>query len=188
MLDLARRCDWHRKHSEQVARLTMRLFDETKSLHKLGALERELIEYAAMLHDIGWHIDGKGHHKHGMYLILNGKLKNFTDEEVRIVATIARYHRKSLPKRKHAFYQALPLRARRVVDVGASLLRVADGLDRSHASVVKDLRCRATADGVKCVLSTRADAELEVWGARRKAEFFTRTFGGRSITFEFAKS
>ena len=188
VLDLARRCDWHRKHSEQVAHLTMRLFDETKSLHKLGTIERELIEYAALLHDIGWHIDGKGHHKHSMYLILNGKLKNFAEEEVQIMAAIARYHRKSLPKRKHAFYQALPLRSRRVVDVGASLLRIGDGLDRSHASVVKDLRCRTNSEGVKCILSTRADAELEIWGARRKGELFTRTFGGRAITFEIAKS
>ncbi|MCS7032717.1 MAG: Ppx/GppA family phosphatase, partial [Phycisphaerae bacterium] len=169
VLDLARRCDWHRSHSEQVARLCLRLFDELKSLHGLGPIERELIEYAALLHDIGWHIASRAHHKHSMYLISHGDLKNFTDEEVQIIANIARYHRKSPPRKSHEAYRLLPERARRVVDVGAALLRVADGLDRSHAGTVRALDCRFDDQKIVCRLETRADAELEIWGARRKA-------------------
>ncbi|MGH7178321.1 MAG: HD domain-containing protein, partial [Tepidisphaeraceae bacterium] len=104
VLDLARRCDWHKSHSEHVAGLCLRLFDELRPLHRLGTIERELIEYAAMLHDIGWHIGAKGHHKHSMYLIANGNLRNFNDDEVKIIASIARYHRKSEPSRRHETY------------------------------------------------------------------------------------
>jgi exopolyphosphatase/guanosine-5'-triphosphate,3'-diphosphate pyrophosphatase len=182
VLDLARRCDWHKTHSEQVAMLTLRLFDELTSLHGLGALEREIIEYAALLHDIGWHIGRKGHHKHSMYLIRNGDLKNFSDEEVRVMANIARYHRKAIPLPKHEAYRALSPRARRVVNVGAAFLRLADGLDRSHSSVVQSVRCRIDDKRVKCSVSARSDAELEIWSARRKKDLFAATFR-RDVTF-----
>ena len=183
VIDLARRCDWHKTHSEQVTRLCLRFFDELKSLHGLGSIERELIEYASLLHDIGWHIAGKGHHKHGMYLISNGDLKNFDAEEVQIIANVARYHRKSPPARDHKEYFKLPVRARKVVDVGSALLRLADGLDRSHASAVQTLFCRLDEKKIRCSLHTRADAELEIWGARRKAAWFEKVFG-RKIEFE----
>ena len=186
VIDLARRCDWHRTHSEQVASLTMRLFDELRSLHGFGALERELIEYAALLHDIGWHIGRKAHHKHSMYLILHGDLKPFSDEEIAIMAHIARYHRKSPPKRTHESYMDLSPRRRKIVDVGAALLRRADGLDRSHSQVIQGVRCRIGDDAVKCTLTAKTDAELEVWGARRKRECFTKTFK-RDITFILEK-
>jgi exopolyphosphatase/guanosine-5'-triphosphate,3'-diphosphate pyrophosphatase len=172
VIDLARRCHWHKSHSEQVAGVCLQLFDQTKSLHGLGGGERELIEYAALLHDVGWHIGSKSHHKHSMYLILNGDLRGFTPAEVAIIANIARYHRKSPPKLKHAEYQALPPRSKRIVDLGAALLRLADGLDRSHCSVVRDVRCRIAKKKVECTISARADAELELWGARRKRGMF----------------
>ncbi|MGB7156968.1 MAG: Ppx/GppA phosphatase family protein [Tepidisphaeraceae bacterium] len=186
VIDLARRCDWHKSHSEQVAALTMRLFDELKSLHGFGQLERELIEYAALLHDIGWHIGRNGHHKHSMYLIQHGDLKPFTEEEIQVMANTARYHRKSPPKRSHESYMDLSPRARRIVDVGAALLRLADGLDRSHSQVIQGLRCRIDDEKVKCSLAARSDAELEVWGARRKRESFVKVFK-RDIAFALEK-
>jgi exopolyphosphatase/guanosine-5'-triphosphate,3'-diphosphate pyrophosphatase len=186
VLDLARRCDWHRTHSEQVARLAMMFYDELKPLHGFGSEARELIEYGAMLHDIGWHIARDGHHKHSMYLILNGDLKNFSREEVAIIANIARYHRKSTPKKKHDSYQSLSGRARRIVDVGASILRLADGLDRSHSSVIQNIRCKIEDKSVRCILTARSDAELEIWGARRKMKWFNQVFK-TSISFELAK-
>ncbi|HMB96564.1 MAG TPA: HD domain-containing protein, partial [Tepidisphaeraceae bacterium] len=186
VLDLARRCDWHKTHSEHVAKLCTELFDDLRSLHGLGGIERELIEYGAMLHDIGWHIGRKSHHKHSMYLIANGDLKNFSEEEVKIIANIARYHRKGLPKKKHDSYASLSAWGRRVVDVGAALLRLADGLDRSHASAISKLQCRIREDKVKCILSAHSDAELEIWGARRKMQLFNKVFG-RKMTFALAK-
>jgi exopolyphosphatase/guanosine-5'-triphosphate,3'-diphosphate pyrophosphatase len=185
VMDLARRCDWHRTHSEQVTMLALRLFDDLKPLHQLGQAERELIEYASLLHDIGWHIGRDRHHKHSMYLIANGDLKKFGDDEVQIIANIARYHRKSAPKQKHAAYGALSKPGQRVVDVGAALLRLADGLDRSHASVITGLNCRIDDQRVRCVLSARSDAELEIWGAQRKMKWFEKVFK-RTITFALA--
>jgi exopolyphosphatase / guanosine-5'-triphosphate,3'-diphosphate pyrophosphatase len=186
VLDLARRCDWHRVHAEQVASICMELFDDLKSLHGMGAVERELIEYGAMLHDIGWHIGRDAHHKHSMYLILNGDLKGFTGEEIAVIANIARYHRKARPKRRHESYGSLSPHARKIVDVGAALLRMSDGLDRSHSSVIHDLRCRIDGKEVRCILTARSDAELEIWGARRKRKWFEKVFN-KSITFEVAK-
>ncbi len=182
VIDLARRCDWRKTHSEHVGGLCLRLFDELKSLHEMGDSQRELLGYAALLHDIGWHIAGKRHHKHAMYLILNGDLKNFDKEEVRLIANIARYHRKASPKLQHQSYKALAPAARRVVNVGAALLRIADGLDRSHASIITNMRCEVGRKKIRCTLSARSDAELEIWAARRKMGLFKKVFQ-REIRF-----
>ncbi|MGD0464066.1 MAG: Ppx/GppA phosphatase family protein [Tepidisphaeraceae bacterium] len=186
VIDLARRTDWHKTHSEQVARICLKLFDELALLHGMSAAERELIEYGALLHDIGFHIGREKHHKHSLYLILHGDLKNFSDDEIKVVANIARYHRKAPPRASHDAYASLPNRMRRIVDVGAALLRLSDGLDRSHNSVIQDLRCKIENRKVKCVLTAKSDAELEVWGARRKRDWFEEVFG-RSISFEVAR-
>jgi exopolyphosphatase / guanosine-5'-triphosphate,3'-diphosphate pyrophosphatase len=183
VIDLARRCNWHRTHSEHVAMLTMQLFDETRPLHGLTASERELVDYAALLHDIGWHIAREDHHKHSMYLILHGDLRGFTRDEIAVIANIARYHRKSPPKRKHKLYADLGSRLRFVVDVGSSLLRIADGLDRSQGQVVTGLKCRLADDAVTCRVTARSDAELELWGARRKKDLFESALG-RKLRFE----
>jgi exopolyphosphatase/guanosine-5'-triphosphate,3'-diphosphate pyrophosphatase len=186
VLDLARRCGWHQAHHEQVARLCTELFDQTRSLHKLGKDERELVEYAALLHDIGLHIAREGHHKHSQYLILNGDLKNFAREEVRVIANIARYHRKAKPTTAHPQYKALPKRSRAVVNVGAALLRIADGLDRSHCGVVSSVKVRCGGrHHVTVTVHARGDAELELWGARRQMDLFTEVFE-RSVSFEEA--
>ena len=182
VLDLCRRCEWHREHSLQVTGLTLRLFDELQDLHKLSQNDRDLLEFAALMHDIGWHIGRKAHHKHAAYLIRYGRLQDFTRREVQMMANIARYHRGPRPKKKHRLYRKLPRKARRAVDCAAALLRVADGLDRSHSAVVRDLECRLKAGKVVIELETRGDAELEIWGAQRKADLFERVFG-RGIEF-----
>jgi exopolyphosphatase/guanosine-5'-triphosphate,3'-diphosphate pyrophosphatase len=176
VLDLARRCDWHQNHSEHVTSLCLKLFDELKPLHGMGSVERELIEFGSLLHDIGWHISGKGHHKHSMYLIQHGKLAPFSTDEIQVMANIARYHRKGIPEKAHEAYAELTPRTRKIVDVGAALLRVADGLDRTHASVVQNLKCRIGEKKIQVILDTRADAQLEIWGAKRKSDWFAQVF------------
>jgi exopolyphosphatase/guanosine-5'-triphosphate,3'-diphosphate pyrophosphatase len=183
VLGLARRCNWEQPHSEHVTALCLQLFDQLKALHGLADRERELVEYGALLHDVGWHIAGKGHHKHSMYLILHGDLKGFEDEEVQVIANIARYHRKGLPEGAHEAYAALSGAAKRIARVGAALLRVADGLDRSHNAVVSSLKCRTGDDGVRVSLETRGDPALEIWAAKRKRDLFEEVFA-RSITFK----
>ena len=176
VLDLARRCDWNQAHGEHVARLTLDLFDQTRGMHDLSTEERELIEYGALLHDIGWHIARDGHHKHSMYLILHGHLQNFTPEEVRVIANLARYHRKSEPTKRHEAFASLRKRERKVVRVGAALLRVADGLDRTHCQVISSVRTRVGRHGVDVRVRSRGDAELEVWAARRKMGLLEKVF------------
>jgi exopolyphosphatase/guanosine-5'-triphosphate,3'-diphosphate pyrophosphatase len=182
VLDLARKCEWHEHHSQQVGRITLRLFDDLTELHKLGRKARELIEYGALLHDIGWHISSDAHHKHSMYLVQHGGLKGFRKDEIATIANITRYHRKSIPKPTHDVYVALSAADRRIVDVGGALLRIADGLDRSHCRVVSNLRCEIGKREVKVYLRGRQDMELELWAARRKTDMFKSTFG-RDIVF-----
>ena len=182
VLDLGRRCQWHQSHAEQVARIVLELFDQLQPLHKLPPEARELIEYGALLHDIGWHIAREKHHKHAMYLILHGDLKNFSREEVRIIANIARYHRKSDPTPKHRKFARLPARARKIVEVGGGILRIADGLDRSHGSVVSDIQCTIRKKRVEIAVKSRSDAELEIWGARNKSSLLSSQID-RAIRF-----
>jgi exopolyphosphatase/guanosine-5'-triphosphate,3'-diphosphate pyrophosphatase len=184
VLDLARRCDWYQSHCEQVARLTLDLFDQLKPLHGLGTEERELIEYGALLHDIGWHIAREGHHRHGQYLILNGKLQNFMPEEVQVIAAFARYHRKARPRKRNAEFASLSKRARRVVKVGTALLRVADALDRTHCGVVTSVRCRIGKRSIDIHVKGRGDAELELWAARNNSGMMEDVFG-RDVRFEY---
>ena len=117
------------------------------------------------------------------YLIRHGDLKNFTREEILIIANIARYHRKDKPKSSHKQFSKLSPSAKQVVKVGAALLRVADGLDRSHSGVVTGLSCRMTRKRVEITLKPRGDAELELWGARSKRDFFSDVVG-KSLRFK----
>ena len=186
VLDLARRSDWFVQHREQVARLTLQLFDQLKGLHGMGRRERELIEYGALLHEIGWYIARDQHHKHSLYLILHGDLKGFTPEEIGIIGNIARYHRRKPPTTAHSAFEALSTECRRIVRVGAALLRIADGLDRSHSAIISTITARMGSRKVAFKLESRADAELELWAARKKSQYFTKLFG-RSVTFEMKR-
>ena len=126
-------------HAEQVTRLAEMLFDGTHALHGLDAGARFWLTCAGLLHDIGW-VDGqKGHHKTVMAMILSDATLPLSHEERAIVALVARYHRKALPKPTHGVYAALPAVSRDVVRSLAALLRVADGLDRSHTDAVSGL-------------------------------------------------
>ncbi len=95
---LARRCNVADDHARHVATLACELFDGTQELHGLGSDDRELLEYGALLHDIGEHVASQGHHKHGAYLIRHGQLRGFTPEEVQLLAGLARWHRRGQPK------------------------------------------------------------------------------------------
>jgi exopolyphosphatase / guanosine-5'-triphosphate,3'-diphosphate pyrophosphatase len=186
VLDLGRRCDWHQPHAEHVARLALQLFDGLKELHHLGRHERELIEYGAMLHDIGWHISPDAHHKHSMYLILHGALKGFEPDEVKVIGNIARYHRKTKPKMTHESFASLSPKDRKTVQVGAAILRIADSLDRTHCAAVSSLRVRIGKNRVHLMITPKGDTEMELWAARRKMSLFADTFD-RTVSFDLKK-
>ncbi len=129
VLGLARRCGWDEAHGRQVARLATQLFDSTTALHGLGLDDRELLEHAALLHDIGHHVAHESHHKHTCYLIQHGRLRGFDPEEVDALACVARYHRRGDPKPSHEPYGSLPAARQAQFGTLATLLRIADGLD-----------------------------------------------------------
>jgi exopolyphosphatase/guanosine-5'-triphosphate,3'-diphosphate pyrophosphatase len=176
VFELGRRCNFDEKHALHVATLALALFDGLKDVHGLGPRERELLEYAALLHDIGWHIGRSGHHKHSQYLIKNGDLEGFSPHELDVLANTARYHRKSAPKKSHPDYVALDAPSRALVCRLASLLRIADGLDRGHYGNVTALRTIARRDTVSVLVETHADPALELWAARLKGDMFQKTF------------
>ncbi len=167
---LARRCNAQEAHAQHVARLALDLFRGLRPLHDLPNSDGELLEFAALLHDIGFHIAASKHHKHGAYLIENADLQGFTTDEIQLLAQLVRYHRKATPKDTHAQFAALSAPAQKKVRVLGALLRLADGLDRSYAQLVRSVRCRIGDKSVEVTLSTNTDAELEVWGARRKRD------------------
>src|SRR5438093_6086194 len=130
VFELAERCNYWPEHSQHVARLAVALFDQTRAIHGLTDREREWLEYAAILHDIGVHISYEGHNKHSYYLVQNGDLRGFEPDEIQAIALIARYHRQATPKRKHDGYRDLRRRIRRRVRTLAAILRLAESPDR----------------------------------------------------------
>lgn len=185
--DLAIRLRWDEPHARHVARLALQLFDRTAPLHGRGERERELLEYAAVLRDVGYAISRRSHHKHSLYVIKNADLKGFAPDEVAIIANVARYHRAGLPSERHADYARLAEPDRRLVNELASLLRLANGLDRSHFQNVTHLDAVLTDDALRLTIRTKADPQLDVWAARRGASLFRRTFE-RSLTVQVAET
>jgi exopolyphosphatase / guanosine-5'-triphosphate,3'-diphosphate pyrophosphatase len=181
VLHIAENFHYEKSHARQVAHLALQIFDQTEELHHLGPNERVYLESAALLHEVGLFISHAQHHRHSYYLIRNAELLGFTENEKEIVANIARYHRKSHPKVKHEGYNKLDAEEQEIVHKLASILRIADGLDRTHAAVVKNVRCRRFKNDLIMTLQTNKHAEddLEIWGAERKKELFELTFKTR---------
>lgn len=181
----ARGCGYESGHSEHVAGLALSIFDQLSAqgvrgvggVGRLGSRERVLLESAAVLHDVGYLINYAGHHKHSYHLILHAELPGLTKAEQRVVACVARYHRRSGPKKSHGGYAGLSGPDRERVRKLAAILRVADGLDRTHSRVVRGVR--VFVEGGSCVLRVSADEEpsVDMWGAHRKGGLFERVFG-----------
>ena len=183
VVELAERCNYASEHAEQVRRLSLSLFDQTQPAHGLGAREREWLDHAALLHDIGVHISYGRHHKHSYYLIKNGDLRGFEPEEVEAIALVARHHRRGLPKKSRGGYASLPARHRRTVRTLAAMLRLAEGLDRSHAQSVGSVEIVPGLRDYLLRLTPAGDTELELWAAQRSVAPLEAVLG-RIIRFE----
>ncbi|HMG34754.1 MAG TPA: Ppx/GppA phosphatase family protein [Blastocatellia bacterium] len=185
VLSVARRYGYDAPHSHHVARLAAGLFDGTRRLHKLGADERRLLEHAALLHDIGYHIAHNNHHRHAAYLIKNSEMPGFTAAELAMMAALVRYHRGSMPPspkskratREHDDFFALDRHQRSSFAKLAAMLQIADGLDRAHRRAVDSIRCEATSKGVTVEVYGEGEFDLEVWSAERKGGWFRLAFG-----------
>ena len=183
VVELAERCNYASEHGEQVRRLSLSLFDQTQAAHGLGAREREWLDHAALLHDIGVHISYGRHHKHSYYLIKNGDLRGFEPEEVEVIALVARHHRRGLPNKSRGGYASLPARLRRTVRTLAAMLRLAEGLDRSHAQSVGSFEIVPGLRDYLLRLVPTGDTELELWAAQRSVAPLEAILG-RIIRFE----
>jgi exopolyphosphatase / guanosine-5'-triphosphate,3'-diphosphate pyrophosphatase len=170
VIELAERCHYWPAHAQQVARLALQLFDATRDRHALGARERGWLEFGALVHDIGAHISYESHHKHSYYLVKHGGLRGFDPHEIDIIGLIARYHRQATPKKSHEGFGELTREHRAAVRLLGAIVRLAEGLDRSHAQVVTGLSVAEDDAGLVVTLQTKGDAELELWAARRHAE------------------
>jgi exopolyphosphatase/guanosine-5'-triphosphate,3'-diphosphate pyrophosphatase len=181
--ELGERCHYWSEHARQVAHLALTLFDQTTAIHGLSSREREWLEFGALLHDVGVHISYTSHHKHSYYLIRHGDLRGFEPEEIEVMALIARYHRQATPKKSHEGYGTLRPGLRRTVKTLAAFVRLAEGLDRSHAQIVANIEVQDKGD--ELVLRARAsgDAELEQWAAQRDLRPLAQAFA-RVVRFE----
>ena len=173
---LARRCASDVQHSKHVTRLALSIFDQTQSLHGLGDEDREMLEYAAMLHDIGQHVSRKGHHRHAAYLVEHAQLRGFVPDEIEFLAALVRHHRRGDIKTSEPRAAALDKSARERLRKLAALLRLADGLDRGRRGVIEGVDVQIGADLVVLRLHTHDDAELELWGVRRRRDLFEKIY------------
>jgi exopolyphosphatase / guanosine-5'-triphosphate,3'-diphosphate pyrophosphatase len=167
VVELGERCGYWSDHAQQVARLALSIFDQTRSVHGLTDREREWLEYGALLHDVGVHISYEKHHRHSYYLIKNGDLRGFDPVEIELIALIARYHRQTKPKKSHEGYGDLTGPMRRTVRTLAAMVRLAEGLDRSHSQALAGIDLYPRGDDYLARLRATGDAELELWAAHR---------------------
>ncbi|WP_027483850.1 Ppx/GppA phosphatase family protein [Deinococcus pimensis] len=167
-LDLA-----HARHVTRLARDLLAALEETGET--FGPDARSLLTSGAMLHEVGLIVGQSSHHKHGQYIVRHAGLRGYEPWQVEIVSQLVRYHRKSVPKASHADFTALPDAHRQLVSRLAAVLRVADGLDRSHtqAARLEGLARR----GRGWVLRVADVTDLDLHGVREKADLWTQTLG-----------
>ena len=181
VLRLAGQMDEDPVHSEQVARLALQIFDATAGRHRLGDDSREVLEAAALLANVGLFVSHAGHHKHSYYVIRNSEmLTGFNDREIELIAQVARYHRKSAPRKKHPEFAALGAEDQDRVRMLAAILRIAVGLDRNHVGRVRSVTCREGAGGTltfEAVPAPGADVSLELYSANNRAELLAEVLG-----------
>ncbi|MBV6623690.1 MAG: Ppx/GppA family phosphatase [Rivularia sp. (in: Bacteria)] len=181
------------KYSERIATLALSLFDQTKGyLHEWGNQERFLLWAASELHNCGHYISHSSHHKHSYYLIRNSGLLGYNETEIEIIANLARYHRKSQPKKKHENYQNLTTKYQRaIVEQLSPMLRLATSLDRRQIGAISKIECDYSKDNkelhIKLFPSNEDDdCAIELWSFGYSKLVFEEQFGIK-LTASLAK-
>ncbi|MDE3167411.1 MAG: Ppx/GppA family phosphatase [Acidobacteriota bacterium] len=174
--DLGRRYGVSLDHARKVADIAALLFGALQPLHNLPSGTGKLLEAAAYLHDVGHYISGVSHHKHSYYVVSNSDMAGFTERERFLIASLCRYHRKTLPNPVHGVYQALTAEERRALLMLIPLLRLADNLDRSRGQRIEGIECALRNGEVVLQVRARGDIDLEQWGAERAGEAFQQIY------------
>lgn len=176
VLEFARSCHHDEVHSLQVARLALEIFSAIAEAFGLCEKERQMLETAALLHDVGYFISYSGHHKHTYHLVRHADLFGFTPREREIIANVARYHRKSLPKSKHEMFARLTSPDQLLVMRLGGILRLADGLDRRRNSLVSGIVCSLSPFTFLVHLKAGDDVSVELFGGKIKGDLFEEAF------------
>jgi len=175
--EFAESCRYEAPHSQHVTRLALSLFDQLfPADNEKTANERDLLEAASVLHDVGYFINYTRHHKHSYHLIVHSHLVGFSPREIAIIANVARYHRAAEPRKKHESFAALSRPDQKLTVKLSAILRLADGLDRSHSQRVQEVRCENRKKNLTLYLISDKDIDIEIWGAKQKAELFEKIF------------
>ena len=173
---IGRRYGYEENHALQVANLAEKIFDSLVLDYKLERHQRTLLAAAALLHDVGFHISHESHQKHSFYLIKHSEITGFSETEKDIIANIARYHRGSFPRDKHSDFMSLSEKDRDLVWKLGAILRLADALDRSYESRVKDIRFSRKGRNVNLEIVSDKDIEKERQALEMKKDMFEQAF------------
>lgn len=173
---IGRRFGYEEAHALHVAGMAETIFDKLSSRFELNRNKRTLLSAAALLHDVGYHISHEAHHKHSLYLIKHSEMTGFTQEEKLIIANVARYHRKGLPKDTHEDYTSLSPEGRRTVDELSGILKIADGIDRRYEGRVKDIEIQQNGNKVTLFLIATGSVTPEIHAIKNKKGGFENAF------------
>jgi exopolyphosphatase / guanosine-5'-triphosphate,3'-diphosphate pyrophosphatase len=180
VLLLGRSCGINEVHARTVTSLVLELYDSAKmqKLHSYGEWEREILEYAAFLHDIGSFISYTNHHAHSYYIIKNSELLGFDQNEITFMANIARFHRKKTPRKNDPEILELDSRERETLRILSTFIRMSESLDRSHAALIQHVRfSHVDKNSVHLEVAARGDCQLEIWGVEAEKKAFEKIFG-----------
>jgi exopolyphosphatase/guanosine-5'-triphosphate,3'-diphosphate pyrophosphatase len=180
-VNLGRRFHFDEAHSEHVARLCMKLFDGLEKVHGMNQRQRMMLETAAILHDIGAFIKASGHNRHGQYIVANSEIFGLPRDEQDIIANVIRYHRGDPPSEADIEYISLQREERILVLKMASILRVADALDRGHSQQIKDITVDRRAETIALHAQGSYDISLELMGVEEKIGLFQDAFGYKIV-------
>lgn len=183
VLEFARSCHYDEPHSRHVAKVSLSIFDSLAKEFGLKKNDRRLLEAAALLHDVGYFISYNSHHKHSHHLIRHADLFGFSPREREMMALVARYHRKSLPKKKHPEYAGLDLKDQQTVCKLGGILRLSDGLDRRRSGLVEVVALRRGESAFSFKLLGTEDISVEIFGGNAKKDLFEKAFSG-GVVFE----
>lgn len=172
----AEACSGEAEHGRQVARLAGRIFEDLCEPLGMRESDRQLLETAARLQDVGYVISYEQHHKHSYHLIRNSQLPGVRPHDLELIANVARYHRGAHPKRKHEPYARLSADEQQRVQQLAAILRLAGGLDRSRSQQVRSVQAHVATKAVELIVSADEEPLVDIWGAERRRELFEQVF------------
>lgn len=183
----ARQCRSDERHCEQVAALALALFDQLGEREVLTDEARDILQAAALLHEVGYLISHSKHHKHAYHIIRHADIPGWSGQQVEVIANVARYHRRAFPKKKHENFRRLDPDARRLVETLSGILRIADGLDRTHTQAVQSIQVAADDETVRVTVRSECLPQVEIWDAKRKSELF-ELFNERPVEIDWKKA